>query len=495
MRIGNLKSIFAHKIWLLAGIWLVSVCIRIPFLNRPLSIHHEWMLAHLLITLQIWDEKGIAESKYALIYTYPQDKANTHLDFIGGVKDKEGNFYYVSYPPLAFFVAYAFCKIFFLPLVPLSVQIFNLLWHFVCAYWLYKFIRLLFQSDKWALWAFVVYLFLPFNLWYHGNSYFVDIFVQGLWIGYAYFWLKIYHSPEKKQNYIFLFVLAFCMMYTEWIAVFVGISTLTASVILFVKERNPIRFVPTAVAGIAMVMALSLTLYQYANIEDFKTLQQALQNKYEFRSGKKELREPNTTLYWFMFLYHYIKAYSPIIVFILTGGLYIIFKKRKTINTAINPLSVCILILFGLPVILHHTVLFGFTYFHEFSVLKSSFILIILSVWLFRKLNTSQWITISIIILQISMYYGAFYRYTDAYKTIGEAIKKERKPDELVVLAITEDFWAVPQIMYYAQSNFYYEEKQLQDLPKFLDKHNIKKHVIFYIEKDKILSIKHVVHE
>jgi hypothetical protein len=447
------------------------------------------MLAHLLITLQIWDEKGIPESKYALIYTYPQDKTNAHLDFIGGVKDKEGNFYYVSYPPLAFFAAYLFCKIFFLPIAPLSIQIFNLLWHFVCAFGLYKFVKLLFQSEKWALWAYTLYLFLPFNLWYHGNSYFVDIFVQGLWIGYAYFWLKIYYTPEKIQNYIFLFLLAFSMMYTEWIAVFIGFSTLIISIFLYIKERSLKQFLPTIVAGTAMILALGLTLYQYANIENFETLKTALQNKYEFRSGKKELREPNTSLYWFMFLYHYIKAYTPILLLILTAGIYLFLKKRKEIT--LKSLSTSILFLFGLPVILHHSILFGFTYFHEFSVLKSGFILILVGLWLVSKLNLPHWILIALIFLEVSMYYGAFYRYTGAYKTIGQTIKKERKPDELVVLAITEDFWAVPQIMYYAQCNFYYEEKQLRDLPIFLEKHNIKKYVVFYIEKDKVLSCKH----
>lgn len=491
MRANRIKQIFYHKIGLLAILWLVSVCIRIPFLNRPLSIHHEWMLAHLLITLQIWDEKGIPNSKYALIYTYPQDKTNTHLDFIGGVKDKKGNFYYVSYPPLAFFAAYFFCKIFFLPIAPLSIQIFNLLWHFVCAYWLYKVIQILFQSDRYALWAYILYLFLPFNLWYHGNSYFVDIFVQGLWIGYVYFWLKVYYEPHKSQNYIFLFLLAFCMMYTEWIAVFVGISTLTAGVLLYIKTRDLKHFLPVTIAGAAMVLALSLTLYQYANIENFETLKNALQNKYEFRSGKKELREPNTGLYWFMFLYHYVKAYSPLLMFILIAGFYLVFKQKKEIFKAFNFFSVSILTLFLLPVLLHHGILFGFTYFHEFSVLKSSFMLIVAGLWLVRKLNIPQWILVGIVIMQISMYYGAFYRYTDAYKTIGETIKKERKPEELVVLAITEDFWAVPQIMYYAQCNFYYEEKQLRDLPLFLKKHGIKKYVVFYVEKDKILSCKH----
>ncbi len=491
MRASCLKHVFYHKIWLLVIIWLVSVCIRIPFLNRPLSIHHEWMLAHLLITLQIWEKKGISQSKYALIYTYPQDKTNAHLDFIGGLKDKQGNFYYVSYPPLAFFVAYLFCKIFFLPIVPLSIQIFNLLWHFVTAYWLYRFVKLFFQSDRWALWAYIMYLFLPFNLWYHGNSYFVDIFVQGLWIGYAYFWLKIYYAPHKIQNYIFLFLLAFSMMYTEWIAVFVGFSTFIASTYLYIKERSLKRFLPTIIAGTAMVLALSLTLYQYASIENFETLKTTLQNKYEFRSGKKELREPNTTLYWFMLLYHYIKAYTPLLLLMSGASIYLVLKKKKEIFISFNPFSISILTLFLLPVILHHGILFGFTYFHEFSVLKSSFILIIAGLWLVRKLNIPQWILISIVFLQISMYYVAFYRYTDAYKAIGETIKKERKYEELVVLAITEDFWAVPQIMYYAQCNFYYEEKQLRDLPEFLRKHNIKKYAVFYIEQDKVISYKH----
>ncbi|MCS7028531.1 MAG: hypothetical protein NZ519_07155 [Bacteroidia bacterium] len=478
------------KIWLLVAVWVVSVGLRIPFLNRPLSIHHEWMLAHLLITLEIWESKSISASKYALIYTYPYDKTNAHLDFIGGIKDKEGNYYYVSYPPFAFYAAYIFCKVFFLPIAPLSIQLFNLIWHFVCAFFWYKILRIVFNSEKWAFWGYVLYLFLPFNLWYHGNTYFVDIFVQGLWAGYLYFWLMLYLEKRTIRNYLGLFIFSLLLMYTEWIAVFIGIATLIVGILIVVKKRSFLHLLPVCVAGTGMLIGLALTLYQYAHIQDWQTLKQTLFNKYEFRSGKKELQEQNTSLYWFMLIYHYIKGYAPLLVLMAIGIFYLLRKHyRKNLWISFNKLIW--LILLGLPVVLHHSVLFGFTYFHEFSVLKTSFILIALSLWFMRMLNFNKTIYILLILIQVGMYYAAFYRYTDAYQKIGQTIKKERQANELVVLAVTEDFWAVPQIMYYAKCNFYYEEEQLRNLPAFLNRYNLKKYVVFYVEKDHILSIKH----
>ncbi|MCS7077372.1 MAG: hypothetical protein NZ455_11720 [Bacteroidia bacterium] len=485
-------DVFSPKIGILIGIWLLSVVIRVPFLNRPLSIHHEWILAHLLITLEIWESKGLSQSKYALIYTYPQDKTNAHLDFIGGLKDKEGNYYYVSYPPLTFYAAYAFCKLFFLPIVPLTIQIFNLIWHFVCALVWYKLLELIFNSHKWAFWGYVWYLFLPFNLWYHGNVYFVDVLVQGLWIIYVYFWLKGYYQAQKARNYVVLFMVSFCLMYTEWIAAFIGVSTVIAGIFLTLKTRNYHWLLSIGVVGVAMLLALGLTLYQYTNIQDREALLYTLQHKYEFRSGRSQSYCSESILHAIKKLvYHYLKAYTPLLILIVISFFYSIWYKVDLGRLVTIP-KVLILIFWGLPVALHHIILFGFTYFHEFSVLKSSFILIILSLWLMRKLNVKMAVAALLVLVQIGVYYALFYRYTDAYKNIGEIIKKERQSNELVVLAVTDDFWAIPQIMYYAKSNFYYEDKQLQDLPKFLDKHEIKKYVIFYIENDTVVSLKHI---
>ena len=66
--------------------------------------YHEWITAHTLLTCQIWEENG-GPSAYNFnpVYTYPGE-GNGHRDVLGGVAAKNGDVYYVSYPPFTFYL-------------------------------------------------------------------------------------------------------------------------------------------------------------------------------------------------------------------------------------------------------------------------------------------------------------------------------------------------------------------------------------------------------
>src|SRR5436190_14555087 len=98
------RKIFKNPLVILSCIFLLSVVVRIPTLDRPLSKHHEFCTAVSLRVLQIWDEAGIKTYHFNPVMTYPNaaDKfINNFASASGKMMDAGGNFYYVSHPPFA----------------------------------------------------------------------------------------------------------------------------------------------------------------------------------------------------------------------------------------------------------------------------------------------------------------------------------------------------------------------------------------------------------
>src|SRR5436189_51957 len=82
----------------LLAIFLLSVAVRLPQLNRPLSRHHEFCTAIALRVMQIWYDNGIEKYNYNPVMTYSNnaDKfINNHANQTGKMVDSNGNFYYV----------------------------------------------------------------------------------------------------------------------------------------------------------------------------------------------------------------------------------------------------------------------------------------------------------------------------------------------------------------------------------------------------------------
>src|SRR5437899_2344899 len=87
---------------ILTILFLVSVAVRWPFLNRPLGPHDEWLTSTVLRTMEIWQMEGAWRTySFLPIMTYP-GHVNYNIDNQAGVSDRLGRQYYLSYPPLAY---------------------------------------------------------------------------------------------------------------------------------------------------------------------------------------------------------------------------------------------------------------------------------------------------------------------------------------------------------------------------------------------------------
>ena len=121
---------------------ILSVLVRLPKIGRPLSEHHEWLTATSILHIQIWYENGIGRYHFAPVLSF-NNKADKYINNWAseGMVDKEGNYYYTSYPPFAFIFPYFIFK--FLHIYPThtGLQIFNMILQCLCSIFLFLLIK------------------------------------------------------------------------------------------------------------------------------------------------------------------------------------------------------------------------------------------------------------------------------------------------------------------------------------------------------------------
>ena len=233
---------FRKTLPILIGVFLLSVLVRMPQLGRPLSKHHEFCTAISLRIIQIWYNQGIEKFGFNPVMNYQNtsDKnINNHANASGKMLDENGNYYYVSHPPFAYYFPFALFKLLHIRPDIWPLQIFNLCLHFICALFVYftvcvlSFNRARSYLHFSSLVAFVIYIFLPPTLWFQGNVYMSDMAVQVPFIIGVYITLKmIIRQKFFVSKYIFWYVLnLFVLLYTSWLGVFFAVSVLIYSLL------------------------------------------------------------------------------------------------------------------------------------------------------------------------------------------------------------------------------------------------------------------------
>ncbi|MBL4654539.1 MAG: hypothetical protein JKY33_01785 [Bacteroidia bacterium] len=496
-------------ILILILLFAISIVIRFQNIDRPLSEHHEWITAHTLITLQIWNDDGISKFNYNPVFTY-HNKGDQFQSDLGRLPDAENNYYYVSYPPFAFLFPYFTFQVFNISPTVVSLQIFNILLHFIACLFVYRIISLVYNfNDKGkifypAMVGTLFYMFMPTTLWYHTNIYFVDILVQTIWIIGIFILLKIIiHKQHSVKWIIGLGVVNFFMIYTEWIGIFFSLLT---CLICLVKLRSQKVYTKILLSIIvSTVAAILLIAMQYSTICGFECLMNELTSKYLYRSGTSNLTDRNLSLFNFQsykeIFTSYVWEFSPyflmmLVLFLITTTLI----YRKSIKKLLNQSELLLIILCIVPVQLHHFIFFNFTSIHSFSTFKTSlFFSILLSVIYYKLLDQKKlFLNIGIgitLVFCIVHYYKINNRdYIDPkYETVGTEIRKAAKPDEVVIVTGTDaEYLICPQLHFYAKRNVTFCDN-MEEVKSFLVKFNQQKAVVFQMTPDReIIDIQRI---
>lgn len=457
---------------LLFGIFLLSVAVRLPQLNRPLSKHHEFCTAISLRIMQIWYDNGISNYGYNPVMTFnnPADKfINNSANQSGKMIDKEGNYYYVSHPPFAYYFPFFIFKLLHIRPDVLPLQILNLIFHFISGLFVYFTVCLLSFNRarslpyRSAIVAFTIYIFLPITLWFQGNVYMSDMAVHLLFIIGVYTALKMiirqrFYSPK----YIFFYVAVLALMiYTSWLGIFFAFGVLVYS-LLHVRDIKGFRILIWSTIAVTLIM-LRLIVYQYSQINGVGAYIEEMLNRYIIRGS---LEETDQGLWHFMFsylwllktlLYNYVIHY--VVIYVSVGAFIWLAASRKKLKIVFSENGYRFIWLSVTPVILMHVFFLNYSV-QDFSALYASLFFSVLLGILYDKVKKSGAVplirmriglvvAIVLMVVQFQLMNAQDVFRRDEYKKLGEEIGAESGKDEVIFVNEVVE----PQVIFYAQRN------------------------------------------
>ena len=475
----------------LFGIFLLSVAVRWPQLNRPLSKHHEFCTALSLRVMQIWYDNRIEKYNFNPVMTYnnPADKfINNNANTSGEMMDKDGNYYYVSHPPFAYYFPFFVFKALHIRPDILPLQIFNLCLHFISGLFVYFIVCLLSLNKgrsmpyRSAIVAYTIYIFLPVTMWFQGNVYMSDMAVQVLFIIGVYIALKmIIRERFYSIKYIFFYTICLgLMIYTSWLGVFFAFGVFVYS-LLHVRANKAFRVLiwSTVIVGLLM---LRLIIYQYSQINGTLAYFEEMFDRYIIRSG---LEGADKGLFHFMFSYllliktliynyivHYIIVYAIIMLFIWFA------ITRKKLKIVFSDNGYRFIWLAALPVVLLHVFFLNYST-QDFTVLYASLFFSVGLGILYDKIKKSGAIPLRnmqvglfVVIVLMTVQYELMNYASDSMPSItGNDIRKNTIKDE-VLFSYDPDIQ--PQLIFCSQRNIKYIKSKEEAL-SFLKSRHINK--------------------
>lgn len=488
---------------LLLAIFFISVLVRLPQLNRPLSGHHEFCTSVSLRIMQIWYDNGIAQYGYNPVMNYnnPADKhINNFANASGKMIDKEGNYYYVSHPPFAYYLPYAIFKLLHIRPDVLPIQIFNIVLHFISGLFVYFTVCLLsFKGARNmpflpAVVAFIAYIFSPPTLWFQGNVYMSDMMVNAIFIIGVYTVLKMiarqkFYSPK----YIFFYCLSLVLMiYTSWLGVFFAFGVLVYSLLHVRNVRGYRVLIWTTV--VLTILTLQVIFYQYSQINGVEAYVSELLNRYIQRGSVGKMGNGFGSFLFsyfgmlFKLLYNYVTNYFLIYI-LLIGFLYMAVSKAK-LKMVFSENGYRFLWLSILPVVLLHLVFLNYSV-HDFTTLYGALFFSVLLGVFYDKLKRGGALpvkTLNALVIGGAILLMVQYTVTNmpgeksvrgvkyvTAKEVGAHIAASSSKDEVIFVTGHE---ATPQLVFYTGRNIRYAASK-EDAIAFLKQHGQTKGVIF----------------
>ena len=479
-------------------LWLCSIAIRIPQLNRPLSKHHEFVTAHVLRIMKIWNQQGASHFHFNPVMSY-DGAANKFINNQTTENfDTAGNAYYLSYPPLSFIAPYFLFGGWIQTPTALSLLLFNLLLHLIECLLLYQICLLLCRScspdqqHKIGVIAVLVHLFSPCLLWFHGNVYCMDMPALTLWLLCVWLWLKNSEAIISNQNnrgvlLTALFICSFLLSYTEYLGVAFAFTVFAYS--LFNRKY----FLPAIRVCAGTVCALLLMVYQYSLIGGMDKLMSFVQSRYAERSGYSNHFSFSKIIgEWGIVGMNYLTGFAPWIL--LLACLIFLHRKKifsqKFFNHSIIQFSIVLIV----PVLLHH-ILFLNAAGHDFHQMKASpFFAIAIALGYVSQNERWKKNLFSIILLaNIFLFYwinppGKVSLTGDSYSFFleqGKFIHENAKDDEVVFLNGISD---EPQLVWYAQRNLR-TIQSADEAIRFLKMRHLLKGIIFTRDRNQLIKV------
>jgi hypothetical protein len=362
-------------------VFLVSIGVRQFGINNVVdNTNHPDIF--MLETLKIWGQRGLADCHFSPIQTFghPGDKG---IAYYKRLESKQGDNYFVSFPPFSFLLAYGLLKLAHLIPGKLAIQVLNLALHLVSAFFIYMIVfeassknaelkhRCLAGLHIPSMVAYGIYLFTPVLMYVHVAVFCPEIVGLAFWVIALYFTMNWFNSASDRKNAkaLLLGSIVFLMIYTEWIGLFY------VGVLLFIllksrkeESRKHLFLIRTLICS--TVLSLSLTIFQYGLIDGPSALFHAFLIRFSERSGLRDSAHSDLG-YNYLNLASYPRLWSiiesgffPLVYFLAGMLLLILFLKGYRYLYAGIRKDIRLLSLAILPGILHLLVFFNSSVIH-----------------------------------------------------------------------------------------------------------------------------------
>jgi hypothetical protein len=351
--------------------FILSVLIRIPNLNRPLSKHHEYNTAVILIGIESWEQGGgAAVFNFVPLLNYQQK--GDYSPMKGPHIDSKGNHVYLSFGPGWYVIPYLFFKLFNLPPVPLSLQILNLLINAFTIFTLFLLLERLWahhlskQKYPAILISCIAFLFSPNILWFLGNGYVCTGIMLPFVLMALFFFVDMFTGSRRINllNLSILFLLGVVIIYIDWFGVFLYGSMGMLS-LFFARLNRRMVWVGFA-SGLSVIAGISFIMLQFASYIGFDQLFHYWGSRFEERSVLTENNHFARLLRGIP--PHFITSYFPILL-LLIFLLIIRIKKGGSPLLIIEKVFIALCVMALIP---FNAVFLEWTSEHDFSIIPYS---------------------------------------------------------------------------------------------------------------------------
>jgi hypothetical protein len=449
-------------------VFLISVVLRLPGLNRPISKHHEFVPATILMNISSWRQAGGgAQFHYTPLLSY-QNRGDRHEEKAINIDDK-GNQLYLSLGPGTFLIAYFFYQALHLPVEPIYLRILNLFLELATVILCFFFFESLIPPEiknryYKILAACALFMLSPGILWYYGNCYVHTANMMPFAILLLMTLMPMLQSSEKitPLRLLALSGLIIIMVYIDWFVAFLCFGAAIWSLYRSFWDKK--YLILSLALGAALLTGIALIFWEFASYSSTDRL--ALYWKYRFQS--RGFGNPQDSFLHLLpyIAFNLVTCYMPLLILLIWG----IATRKMQKSRAVLPLShfdsafsqkeLVFICLYSCSLLAYLLVLIDWSSGHEFSVVPAGLLLAYLGArWMpTPRKKSGAWLLFSLYTaLCLGQYYfinrpGAISRDGmpfDTFETFGKQLR--RIPPGYKIFSDLKE--VCPMIEYYSGRN------------------------------------------
>lgn len=374
---------------------LLLVVLRIPHFNRPLSKHHDFNNAVILINAVSWQQAG-GGSAFSYTPLMNFQGASNKLIENGPHIDAQHNHVYLSFGAGWYVLPYFVFQTLHISPSAAALEILNILIGLLTTLLLHRLLLQWLNNKKTALLFTAFFTLMPAPLWYMGHSYVTTGIMLPLVLWILRLWQIAATRPLSLFQLLQLFTAFVLLLYIDWLPVFVGCGM--GAWALWKSIRQPQYHAIWITCGLAVATGICIVFTQFATYLGWQQVWQYWQS----RSAERSMGTAGFTsiqLVW-QTVKHLLSGYFPL--FVVAAFIWI--KKIPASTASVwkhwSTWALC-------AVLLYNMLLFNWSALHEFAWMAFG---LVFCLWLFLHFgetllsSSSAWIRAVMFVSVLAFY-------------------------------------------------------------------------------------------